>query len=88
MAQRISLEPFTKFLSESFKGKLNHYKSILNSSSGKEILYCPLLISGLADPKVQRVASRLIQSKQFNVPSLAELSTTEWHKFGGQKLVK
>lgn len=35
MSQRAVLEPFTKFLAEAYRGKVNHFKNALSNTGGK-----------------------------------------------------
>lgn len=42
---------------------------------------------GAETPLSQSLASRVIQSRQFAVPALADLNDAEWRKYGGDKLV-
>ncbi len=91
MSQRIAIEPFTKFLTEAFKGKLNHFKNILNRSNGnifKGLFTFNDFNEGIADPLVQSLASRLIQSSPLSTPALSDMNPAEWQAFGGRKLVK
>ena len=43
---------------------------------------------GLSDPAVQSLASRLLQSSFKEIPPLSKMTTSEWQRFGGRKLVR
>lgn len=90
MRNIISVEPFTKFSAEFLQSKLNKYKHVLKKSKYFSIDYffIKLNFKDVDNVSIKSILSRIIQLKQFQPPSLAQLNPAEWKAYLGHKLVR